>query len=94
MGSVIRFDEHDLIFVVEIQWSLLIYLDGEMEHGSSYFGCGNEGRVATVHLSYEFCASESILCGSCSGHKDGAVIDCDRDGLFDYVLIPKRGRWH
>jgi len=45
MGSVIRFDEHDLIFVVEIQWSLLIYLDGEMEHGSSYFGCVTKAEL-------------------------------------------------
>jgi hypothetical protein len=91
VGSIIRLNEYDLILVVKIQRPRLVYLDREMKHCDSHFHNGVQSGAATVRLSYEFCASEAKLWSPSAWHKDGAVVNRDRDWLFDWtgIFIPE-----
>ena len=53
-----------------------------MKHSGSHFHDGVQSGITTVRLSNKLRPSEAKLWSPSSGHKDGAIVNCDRDGLF------------
>lgn len=60
MRSIIRFDEHDLILMGEVQWLAVICRDREVERGSANLGGRRELGNARV-LGNQFRPPESEL---------------------------------
>jgi len=79
MGAIIRFNKDNLVLVLEVQRAEVIFGDAEMKYGFAFFKDG------AVVLSYDFCATETILSvGRVSTrYKDGRVVNFDVDGFLD-----------
>ena len=61
MRPVVRFDEHDLILVGEIEWLGVVHTNGEMECSSVDLGDCRELSDTRVLLSNQLCPPESEL---------------------------------
>ena len=95
MGSIVRLNEDNLILMVQIQWSGLIYLNRDMEHSGVRFHDGIQGGAATIRLSDELRASEAKLRSCSAWHEHGTVVDRDENRLFDWtgIFVPKGCGW-
>jgi hypothetical protein len=85
--SVTRFDEHDLILVIEVEWLAIIRSDGEVERGSVNLRDRRELGNAEVLLSNQFGPPESELgiAGIASRNEDRAVVDGNSDYIFGVI---------
>ena len=94
--SVPWFDEHDLIFVSEVEWFVIICSDGDVERGGINLRDRRELGNTGVLLSNQFCPPESELgiAGSASRNKDRAVVDGNSNYIFGVTewVAPER-RW-
>ena len=61
MGSITRFDEHDLILVGEVEWFGIIHSDREVKRGSVDLRDRRELGDAGVLLSNQLSPPESEL---------------------------------
>lgn len=78
VGSVVWFNEHDLVFMLGVQGMEVVFENTEMEDGGSGF------HGIPVVLGDDFGSSEAVLgvCWVASRYEDGRVINFHFDGLF------------
>ena len=82
--SVIRFDEHNLILVGEVEWFAIIRSDREVERGSVNLRDRRELGNARILLGNQFCPPESELgiVDNASRNKDRAIVDGNGNDIF------------
>lgn len=93
--AVVRLDEHDLVFVREVERAARVLLDREVEHGRARLEHRVQVVVVAVHSSDELGAPEAELRAAAARDEDGSVVDGDGDDLLcgkDEIFVPEGRR--